>query len=112
MTQLYPENKLEEIPPEHEIFSEKIGYDIKTLKRRSNDIVKGNQQPIKSIAKELPPYLEGIKLKNRYAVIYSKFDISCALERQTSIDCLGYTPEDAVKLAVNVVLYSMLQETN
>ena len=43
-------------------------------------------------------------------VIYSKHDISCALERQASVACAGYLPEDAVRIAVNVVLYSMLQQ--
>jgi hypothetical protein len=54
--------------------------------------------------------LEGIELDGRYAVIYSKFDLSCALERQSTIQCEGYTPDDAVKLATNIVLYSILQD--
>ena len=35
MTQLYPDRKLERISISHEIFSEKIGQDIKLLKRRT-----------------------------------------------------------------------------
>ncbi len=56
------------------------------------------------------PYLEGIQLGGRWAVIYSKYDISCALEQQASQVCPGYVHEDALKLAVNIVLYSILQD--
>ena len=42
-------------------------------------------------------------------VIYSKYDISCALDLQASVACTGYVPEDAAKIAVNVVLYSKLK---
>jgi hypothetical protein len=43
-----------------------------------------------------------------YVVIYSKYDLSCALERQASAACLGYLPKDARNIAVNVVLYSLM----
>jgi len=43
-------------------------------------------------------------------VIYSKYDISCALERQTSVACTGYVSEDAVRIGVNVVLHAMLKD--
>ena len=43
-------------------------------------------------------------------MIYSKYDISCALERQAAGNCEGYLPEDAVKLATNIVLYASLQD--
>ena len=46
----------------------------------------------------------------RYAVIYSKYDISCALERQASVACAGYIPEDAEKIAINIILYALLQD--
>ena len=56
-----------------------------------------------------PPILEGIEIEGRYAVIYSRYDISCALEHQASLSCDGYIEADAAKIAINVVLYSMLQ---
>jgi hypothetical protein len=61
------------------------------------------------------PLFEGIEIKgtnglpDRYAVVYSKYDISCALERQQTLTCAGYLNEDAVKLAVNIVLYALYQ---
>ena len=58
----------------------------------------------------VPPLLEGIKIDGRYAVIYSRYDISCALENQASLACDGYEEDDAMKLAVNIVMYAMLQD--
>ena len=54
------------------------------------------------------PALEGVKVDGHWAVIYSKYDIGCALERPQGLDCKGYTHESAVRVAANIVLYSML----
>jgi len=53
------------------------------------------------------PYLEGVKLDDRWAVIYSKYDISCALERHQSADCRGYKHESALKIVANAILYAL-----
>jgi len=37
-----------------------------------------------------PTQLEGIKVNGRWAVIYSRYDIGCALEKHASSDCKGY----------------------
>lgn len=106
---LFPGRKLERIPITHEIFSEKIGTDIKLLKRRT--IEGGENAGAGNFAvRTAEPILEGIEIDGRYAVIYSKYDISCALERQIAGSCEGYLPEDAVKLGTNIVLYCMLQD--
>jgi hypothetical protein len=55
------------------------------------------------------PILEGIEIDGRLSVIYSKFDISCAVERQNAGNCESYVTEDAVKLGMNIIRYSMLQ---
>lgn len=108
LSQLYPDRKLERIPPSHEIFSENVGREIKTLKRRASE--GGENGPVGSYTiRSAEPFLEGIELDGRYAVIYSKYDISCALERQNSGNCEGYIPEDAVILGTNIVRYAMLQ---
>ena len=49
------------------------------------------------------PILEGIEVDGRLAVIYSKYDLSCALERQATAACAGYTTEDATKIAINTL---------
>ena len=56
---------------------------------------------------DLPPALEGVKLNGRWVLIYSKYDLGCALENHKSTDCLGHTPDSARRLAAAAVLYSL-----
>jgi hypothetical protein len=107
--QLFPDQKLERIPITHELFSQGIGFDIRKVKRRIPQ--SGNlTDPIDPTLREGEPLLEGIQIKGRYCVIYSKYDISCALERQASVACAGYDYQDAVRIAVNVIRYALLQD--
>jgi hypothetical protein len=106
--QLFPEGKLKRIDPDHEMFTTEIGHDLRRVRRRTpsastSEVLDGNIVTDKA-------FLEGIEINGRFVVIYSKYDISCALERQASVACAGYLPEDAVRIAVNMVLYSMLQQ--
>lgn len=108
LQQVFPDKKLDRIPLEHELFSETIGHDVRKLKRR---VLTGGATSTAEV-KELETVVEGIELDGRFAVIYSKYDLSCALERQSTIQCEGYTPDDAVKLATNIVLYAIVQNFN
>ena len=54
------------------------------------------------------PQLEGVKINGHWAVIYSKYDLGCALERHSGLDCKGYVYESAVRIAGNIVIYSTL----
>ena len=56
-------------------------------------------------AKAMPPALEGVKIGDRWAIIYSKYDIGCALEKHQSADCIGYNHDSALRLARSAVLY-------
>ncbi len=109
LAQTFPDKKLERIPLDHELFSEQIGHPIQKLRRR---VLSGAGANASAEVKELETIVEGIELDGRYSVIYSKYDLSCALERQSTIQCEGYIPEDAVKLATNIVLYAIIQSYN
>ena len=107
---LFPDKPLTRIPMTHELFSEKDGkFNLHKVRRRGADQTSG-QGVIANAATLGEPILEGIEVDGRYVVIYSKYDISCALERQSAIACEGYVSEDATKLAINIILYAMLQE--
>jgi hypothetical protein len=107
--QLFPEQELSVIPPDHELYSKAIGHEIGQVRRRR--LIPGESTASLDLRIESGvPVLEGIEIDGRLAVIYSRYDISCALEHQASLACDGYLEEDAAKLAVNVVLYSMLQD--
>ena len=97
-----------QIPADHEMFTEEVGYEIKQVHRRR--LVPSQKDATLEIKEEIgPPFLEGIEIEGRFAIIYSRYDISCALEHQASLSCDGYVEEDAAKLAINAVLYAMLQ---
>jgi hypothetical protein len=102
--ELFPKRKLERIPLDDLLFSKKINPEALTAK----NIVcrqERNSQP-----RSMAPWLEGIKIDGRWAIIYSKYDIGCALERHQSLDCRGYTPESALRIAQAAVLYSLSPE--
>jgi hypothetical protein len=53
------------------------------------------------------PELEGIQIDGRWAVIFSPYDISCALEQHEALECRGYTREDAARIGLNVLMYTL-----
>ena len=108
MQDLFPEQRLERIPVDHELFTSEDFYDLRKVDRRV--AVQGGNATLEGGVVSGPPFLEGIKIDGRYVVIYSKHDISCALERQASIACAGYVTDDAVRISVNIFLYSMLRK--
>ncbi|MEX0727729.1 MAG: DUF4159 domain-containing protein [Planctomycetaceae bacterium] len=110
--QMYPEAEFKRIPADHELFTTAAGgYDIREVRRR---IPETNRKDValNTVVNRGEPFLEGIEVEGRLVIIYSKYDISCALEKQASLECAGYVPEDALKIAVNIVLYAMLQDLN
>jgi hypothetical protein len=97
VAELLPDHKLEPIPRDDEIYTRNVGFDLSDV---STSKAAGGKKGY--------PALEGVKLDGHWAVIYSKLDIGCALERPTGLDCPGYTHESAVRIAANIVLYSTL----
>ncbi|MBV9122837.1 MAG: DUF4159 domain-containing protein, partial [Planctomycetes bacterium] len=59
--------------------------------------------------RNVPPFLEGIRVQNRWVVVYSKYDLGCALEKHQSTDCLGHDYASALKLGTAAVLYAMMR---
>jgi len=54
------------------------------------------------------PQLEGVKINGHWAIIYSKYGIGCALEQNHEAGCKGYTHADAVRIGINILIYSTL----
>jgi len=106
---IFPQQQLQRIPPRDPLFSPQFGGDDLSKVERREPGRGGDNGPLKSQVRETEPYLEGIKLGERYAVIFSPFDVSCALENRESLECAGYTRRDAARLGLNVVLYSLHQ---
>jgi hypothetical protein len=99
---------LEPIPVDkEELFSEELNgekideHNIRCRIKRAEG--NGKAAGFRSMA----PALEGIKIDGRWVVIYSRYDIGCALEKHSSPDCLGYDHQSALLLGKAAVLYAL-----
>jgi len=113
---LYPDAKLEVVrervvtpekgEQEEPLFrvAREAGINLKSLRcRRELPDDKGPEVELRSY----PVLLEGIKIDGRWVLLYSKYDIGCAIEGHKSAECLGYDKESALKIGAAVVLYSL-----
>jgi hypothetical protein len=94
---LLPNNPLVPIPHDDEIYTQQVGFNLSDVQYSK---AAGGGRDF--------PALEGVKLDGHWAVIYSKYDIGCALEHNQRLDCKGYSHESALRIAANVVIYSTL----
>ena len=103
---ILPAHALEPIPADDPLFTAAAygGYDIRDVSLREPA---GGDGPMNVRKRKVAPKLEGVKLGDRWAVIFSPYDLSCALEKQNSLECTGYSRDDAEKIALNVLLYSL-----
>jgi hypothetical protein len=109
MAVIFPQNKLERIPADDPLLSAKFGgFDLKIVTRRDPQD-RGAKAPLSATLKKVAPDLEGIKFEDRWGVIFSPYDVSCALEKLDSLECRGYIREDAARIGLNVILYSLQQ---
>ncbi len=109
MAALFPDQAMERIPPSDPLFTSQYGgFDLKTVSRRDPQH-RAAGAPLKAAVRDVEPELEAVKLGQRYAVIFSPYDLSCALERHESLECPGYTRDDAARIGINVVLYALHQ---
>jgi hypothetical protein len=94
---LLPNSPLVPIPPGDPIYTRKVGFDLANCQTTR---AAGGDRGL--------PQLEGVKLDKHWVVIYSKYDIGCALENHSGPDCAGYERESALRIAANIVIYSTL----
>jgi hypothetical protein len=105
-SKLIPGATLEPIPPDDALFGGELnGTPITTLRlRRERPDGQGAEAEFRDTR---PTYLEGIKVGGRWVVIYSRYDIGCALEKHASSDCKGYDHDSALRIGAAAVLYSL-----
>jgi len=107
MEQLWADKKLklEPIPLGDELYSKELnGAAIKTVRCRREG---PDGKRASTGYQDVPPALEGIKENGRWLVIYSRYDIGCALEKHGSTDCLGHDFASAALLGKAAVLYAL-----
>ncbi|MFO0901441.1 MAG: DUF4159 domain-containing protein [Pirellulales bacterium] len=106
---MFPEAKLTRIPASHPMFTNEFrGFDLAQVSLRDPQ-ARGDGDPLVARLVKSQPFLEALEIEGRWAVIFSPYDISCALENHASLDCKGYVPADAGKIAVNVLLFALQQ---
>jgi hypothetical protein len=94
---LLPRNPLVPIPHDDEIYTPNVGFDLSQVQ----------YSPAAGGRRDYPQ-LEGVKLGGHWSVIYSRYDLGCALEHHQGLDCKGYTHESAQRIAANIVIYSTM----
>ncbi|MEX2091489.1 MAG: DUF4159 domain-containing protein, partial [Pirellulales bacterium] len=104
-----PNHPIERIPPDDPLFTTAYGgYDIRRVMLRDPETANA-ARPTAARTRQTEPQLEGIRLGDRWAVVFSPYDISCALEEHEAFGCRGYTRQDAARIGLNVLLYSLNQ---
>jgi hypothetical protein len=109
LAQVLPGHRLEAIPEDDPLFTPAYGgYDVRQVMLRDPETADTDRPPAARV-RSVQPQLEGIELDGRWAVIFSPYDISCALEQHESLGCRGYTRQDAARIGLNVLMYSLNQ---
>ena len=105
MKKIFPGEELVPVPMDDRLWTNACGgYNIKTLDIRRP--TRGANRKIKIETASAPPELLGIKKEGRWVVLFSPYDVSCALEKSGAMECTGYTTESALKLSLNILLYA------
>ncbi len=109
MEAAFPNHRIERIPATDPLLTTAYGgFNLATVTRRDPQASTAGG-PLEATLRKVPPTLEGIKFGDRWGVIFSPFDLSCALEKHNSLECQGYIRKDAARIGLNVLLYSLQQ---
>jgi hypothetical protein len=109
LAEVLPNHPIERIPPDDPLFTTAFGgYDIRQVTLRDPETASG-AKPTAARLRQTEPQLEGIRIGDRWAVIFSPYDISCALEDHEAFGCRGYTRQDAARIGLNLLLYALNQ---
>jgi hypothetical protein len=101
VAKLFPESKLEPIPDNDPLYGAELnGAAITSVKCRKPKESGGGLDLV-----VMKPALEGVRHGKNWVIIYSKYDLGCALEKHPSADCIGHDHESALRLASAAVLY-------
>jgi hypothetical protein len=109
MSLIFPNDALRRLPPDHTMFTDEYdGFDLTTITLRTPS-ARSKSQMAEILETHGSPHVEAIHINGRLAVAFSPYDLSCALENQISIECKGYSRQDAARLGSNIILFSLQQ---
>ncbi len=102
---IFPETPLTLIPADDRLFTTEFGgYDLSKVTRQRPAGADGTVASASET--HAHPQLESIKIDDRHVVIFSPYDLSCALEGPAP-QCEGYSRKDAARISLNVLLYAV-----
>ncbi len=97
---LYPKNSLTTIPLEDEIYAGKIPDTVPITE------IAFRRYYIEQQSRQFRPKIQGLKIADRYTVIFSGEDLTSGFLGTHTWGILGYTPESAQALIRNILLYA------
>lgn len=95
---VFPDSELIKLPPTHPVFSS--GWNPISRVEYTPAVLRDNPNL------EFPEFY-GLILDNRLVVIYSPYDFMGALNRESNAYARGLAPDDALRVAINIVAYVM-----
>lgn len=101
---ILPEAPLRAMPPDHPCLTVHGGFDIRSVTIRTPA---GSGKGLGR--RSSPPLLEMATVDNVVGVFFSPLDVSCALESPNSVQCPGYSTEEAAKIVANLLLFALQQ---
>lgn len=109
MATLFRDEKLKPLPSSHPLLTQEYrGYDVTRVTLR-DPAFRAEGDPLKAKVYRVAPTLETLEVDGRMSVVFSPYDLSCALENSPSLECKGYDRRDAAKIGINVLLYALQQ---
>lgn len=97
--QLFPDQRLERLPPDHPIIAGRPGVPLTTIEYRA--AIKAEQPGLREVQ------LEGITLEDRLVIVYSRYSLDCGMDGHKCFACRGIEHEDALRVAGNILLYAL-----
>ena len=106
---IVPEATWKAVDANHPILTDEFqGYDIRRVSINRPSTEAG--QAIQVQKYEGAPVLELVTWEGHPILLFSPFDLSCALESRQSSQCLGYSRNDAAKIGINMILYALMHD--
>lgn len=114
LREILPEATLQRVPADHPMLTQEY-YGFNVQRVTIVDPSSGAKGGGTATRRTGSPSLEMLVWKDgeqeRVVAIFSPLDISCALESRGATQCRGYIPQDAAKIAINMILFAHLQES-
>ncbi len=99
VTDMFPDARLEELPPDHDLYGGKVGTRIEQV---------GYSPAVKAELPELDrPVLLGLERGGHLVMVYSPYGLADGLDGLRTFGARTVAPDDARRLAINILLYAL-----